>query len=180
MQTTAKEPDPMPKKTPRKANPTTTSSRLKPETVDWFQRYFPSLSGGTTFTIEMLPTAYAHTMAEVRGRFSLGELSMILDVLNGHGNILCYGSSSMAGQHIELSIHDSFRLYPGVYEDKWNIPDPAGFQKRLAGLTHFQKIAIEIWAAGFWENHETAKPEDWCKPLVVTEPEPMETEIDGI
>lgn len=105
---------------------------------------------------EALPRMVRHTLAyELRGKFTKGELSMIVDVLNGHGMTMRM-SPMTPGQHIGLSVSDSFELYPGAYEEKWGV-DKAHMVEALSGLTSFQLAALEYWAAMFWEGDFNAE-----------------------
>ncbi len=141
--------------------------RIDSDTAEWYDQNFPSRNAGVACAIELLPHMYQAALAEIRGVFSKGELSMILDVMNGHAGIMIYGQAGLAGQHIGLNVADSFHLYPGTYEDAWGIEDPVSFQARLAALPRFQSAALEIWAAAFWEKHHDDVPlEDYLKPLL--------------
>lgn len=147
--------------------PIAVAPKIRAEAADFYAAHFPSLNAGATFVLDAFPTIFMATLAEVRGVFSVGELSMILDVLNGHGTLLAYGGAGLSGQYIVPSIADSFHLYPGAYEEKWGISDPDGFIQRLAGLTRAQALCLEIWAAGFWEKKYLDTPvEEYCKPLL--------------
>jgi hypothetical protein len=143
------------------------SPKIDSATAAFYDENFPSRNAGVACAIEILPPLYRSALAEMRGRFSAGELSMILDVQNGSAAIMVYGQGGLAGQHLPLSLADSFHLYPGAYEEKWQIADPQGFLARVAALTRFQVAALEIWAAAFWEKHLDSTPvEDYCAQLL--------------
>jgi hypothetical protein len=126
--------------------------KIEDRAADWYAKTFQSINAGTTFILNAFPTMYTQAMAEMRGKFTYGELGMILDVLNGYGTLLVNQGDSIVGQGILLSMHDSFDLYPGMYEDKWDATKDV--LDKLKELTRFQKACMEIWAAGFWEQHE--------------------------
>jgi len=65
--------------------------------------------------------------------------------------LLAYGSAGLAGQNLPLSIHDSFRLYPGQYEKAWGV-DAEEFTGKLGRLTRFQMACLELWGASFWQG----------------------------
>jgi len=142
--------------------------KITSEAADWYAKMFQTLNAGATFVLDAFPTFYSQTLSEMRGIFSRGELCMIMDVLNGHGTLLlAFGTSSgLIGQHINLSIADSFDLYPGQYQDKWDIPDAQDFMRRLSERSRWQLVCLEIWAAGFWEQHESITPDEYCKDLL--------------
>jgi len=143
--------------------------KIRQETAEWYENGFPSLNAGVTFVIESIPHLYQVALGEMRGMFTRGELNMILDVLNGHGALLAYSSpAGLVGQHITLSIVDSFKLYPGSYEDKWGIDDPKGFVDRLAQRSRWDLACLEIWAARFWEGDYDAPDavDRHCAPLL--------------
>jgi hypothetical protein len=141
--------------------------KITEEAAEWYSKMFQSLNAGATFVLDNFPSFYWHALSEMRGTFSRGELCMILDVLNGHGAVLLYMSHpGGAGQHLLLSISDSFALYPGNYEEAWEIPDAKDFMRRLSERSRWQLICLEIWAAGFWEQHETVTPDEYCKQLI--------------
>ena len=113
------------------------------------------IEGALIWASEAVPRLAKQTLArELRGKFTRGELSMILDVLNGHGMAMRM-SPHTPGQHIGLSIHDSFEIYPGSYEEKWGV-DKAHMLETLKECTVFQLAALEYWAAMFWEGDYNA------------------------
>jgi hypothetical protein len=150
----------------KKVKPVAIAPKIRSDAADFYAAHFPSLNAGATFVLESFPILYRATLAEIRGKFSIGELSMILDVLNGHGSLLAFGGSGLAGQYIVPNIEDSFRLDPGIYEEKWSINDPEGFVRRLSALTRVQGLCLEIWAAGFWEKYMDTTLDEYCRPLI--------------
>ena len=151
----------------KRSAPVAVAPKITAATAEWYKTTWPSLNAGVTIAIEMLPRLHAEAIAELRGKFSRGELAMILDVMNGHAGVMVLGGSMSVGYHIPPNIEDSFRIYPGMYEEKWEITDAAGFVKRLNGVTRFHLVALEIWSAAFWEKHyETVGLDDYCRPLL--------------
>lgn len=133
----------------------------------WYSEIWPSLNAGVTTAIEILPILYRSALAEMKGKFSRGELGMILDVLNGYAGITTMGGWGFVGRGILLEIQDSFRLYPGSYESKWEISDGNDFMRRLSELPRFHLAVLEIWAGAFWEKHYIDTDlDEYIKPLV--------------
>ncbi len=153
---------------PKKDKIVAIAPKIMSDASDWLQQFFPTLNAGATFVLNAFPSFYQYSLNEMRGRFSRGELGMILDVLNGHDMVLSSYqiSPSLIGHHLVLEIADSFRIYPGSYEKQWEIDDPRGFIERLKSLTMFQKICIELWAAAFWHNPETTVLDEHIRPLL--------------
>jgi hypothetical protein len=93
---------------------------------------------------------YQQALSEIRGRFSAGELKMLIDVANGSA-LLIFSGSGVVGSNLILSVDDSFRLYPGSFEGKWAI-EWRPMMAKMEALTRFQLTALEIWAGSFWEG----------------------------
>lgn len=132
----------------QKKTPTSVSPKIQPETAAWLKAAYGSVNRGAAYACDLLPGAVKRTLAEIKGQFSKGELGMILDIMNG----TVIDPADMAGQWILPNLEDAFFLDPGMYEEKWDIPDSADFINRFKGLTHFQKIALEAWVALFWAD----------------------------
>jgi hypothetical protein len=151
-------------------------------TADWYARFFETTNQGVTWALEEVPYLYQAilvtwaleevpylyqaTLTELRGQLTKGELSMILDIMNG--TMFFHGHGGMAGQYLRIGIQDSFDLYPGVYEDKWKT-DKTKFMGKLQAMTRFQVACLELWAAGFWNQHIVGNGVDmneWIQPLL--------------
>lgn len=132
------------------------SPRITEDAVQWYESMFSSSPhAGAKFVLEATPHLYAQTLAEMRGIFSKGELNMIIDAIKGRSR-LEYREARVVGQRIVLFIVDTFRLYPGIYEDKWSIRDPKGFIMRLSTCTRWQLACLEMWANQYliwWVDH---------------------------
>lgn len=89
---------------------------------------------------------YAETINTLKGKFTKGELSMMLDVSNG-----TYLTAGTLAWSLKANIEDSFLLYPNTFEDKWTV-DKEAFLKRLSGLDGFEVGCLQIWAADFWKT----------------------------
>lgn len=144
-----------------------TAPKISAESADFYRRHIPaSLNRTATFILDAFPSFYRSTLAEMRGLFSRGELGLILDVLNGHGMLIlaAHHSPAIIGHAIAIEVEDAIRLSMHL-KDTWKIDDTADFLSRIGSLTHFQKIVLEIWAAGFWVDRDTDM-EEWIKPLM--------------
>lgn len=119
----------------------------------WLSDLFPSANAGAEWVLGNFPSLYIGTLAELRGRFSRGELSMMIDAMNGCMTLFTAGGVGLAGQRLLLSIYDSFRLYPGQYEEKWSV-EADELNGKLQACTRFQVVCLELWSAGFWERED--------------------------
>ena len=78
-------------------------------------------------------------------QFTNGELSMMIDVLNG--TIIDEGSVKHV---LKANIEDSFLLYPGMYQEKWGL-DGSILIEKICILTNEARIWLTIWAREFWD-----------------------------
>jgi len=136
--------------------------KINPEAADWYAKMFKSLNAGTTAILDAFPGFYSHALAEMRGVFTINELSMILDITRSWPP----GFTSFTGHAIKLSVKSCLELFHGQFKERWNIADPKEFLDRLSGLPLFARVCLDIWAAGFWEQHETVTPEEYCAAMI--------------
>lgn len=87
-------------------------------------------------------TLVTATWRELRGRFSTGELNLVLDVLNG-----CATLGALAGQHLVAECEDGIAL--NRYDLKHEV-DAAAFRERLHALSTWERYCVELWAAQWW------------------------------
>jgi hypothetical protein len=73
---------------------------------------------------------------------------MLLDIYNGTA---LDSVSIQNGAGLALSVSDSFDLYPGTYEEKWNTNKDTMIDK-ISGLTDWQCSCLTIWAVDFWRS----------------------------
>lgn len=133
--------------------------RIATKSADWYKQNFTTLNAGAEYTLESIPQIYRLTMAyELKGRFSRGELMLMIDVNNGL--IL---TSGIAGQHMQAQVSDGIAL--DRLDEKWEI-DGDLLNQKVAGLTIFQCFCLEIWIAAFWERHETIDIEKYVGEMV--------------
>ena len=127
--------------------------RVPESAIEFYQQHWSSANGAAEWVLGSFPGMYHAALAEIRGRFSAGELSMLIDVANGSA-LLIYSGAGVVGSNLILSVDDSFRLYPGQFEEKWQI-EWKPMMAKMESLTRFQLTALEVWAGSFWEgDHE--------------------------
>lgn len=131
---------------------TTTSQinfRIAPETKKFYEKNFQSLyQGGKTVT-ELFPSIYAATLMEIKekAKFSEGELSLIVDTLNG-----TIPTPQLMGQTLAISVRDACNI--DRLDEKWGVVDQTSFLKKIKSLTIFQKACLEVWGYTFWWGSE--------------------------
>jgi hypothetical protein len=135
--------------------------RISDSARAFYAETFDNANAGAEYALEMIPILYRVTLArELKGRFTAGELSLILDVSNG-----LMLTPEIAGQQIVPSVVDSMML-DGT-DKKWEV-NQQSFSEKLVDLTLGQAAVLEIWAAAFWVQHDRkgAKTlEDWVGVL---------------
>lgn len=124
--------------------------RLNRITGEFIASHFDTLNSGCEFTLETLPVLYRRTIQEIKGRFTASELALLLSV-SENVTMVSAGVGQLAGQHIALAVSDSFSLYPGKLESDYGVECQHVLNK-LAGLTAFQLICLEIWLAKYWRD----------------------------
>lgn len=139
------------------------SPKIRESAAEFYPDLFRNLNAGATHTLEAFPVLYRRTLHEMRGRFSEGELSLMIDVFNG-----TWLTPDLAGQHLGVQCSDGIAL-DGL-DEKWGV-EKDGFLDRVRTLTVFQAACLELWAVGFWatlpdgvggqENFDR-----WMKPLL--------------
>jgi len=80
-----------------------------------------------------------------RRKFTAGEQSMLLDIFNG-----TFLTPGILGQHIVAQVEDSFRLYPGEYEQNCGV-DKSAMLEKISALDRYDSALIELWSVGFWQ-----------------------------
>ena len=116
--------------------------RIGPQTEKWLEETFSARHPGAEYVLEMMPALYSRTLADLKGRFAQGELSLMIDVFNG--TML---TSHIAGQHLTINCVDGMEL--DKLDEKWEV-EKEKFIEKLKELTIFEAACLEIWANGFW------------------------------
>lgn len=116
--------------------------RLTPAAVDYYTSNFDSLNQGAEYVLHAFPVMARRALAGLKGRFSSGELSIMLDVMNGTAL-----TAIVAGDTLTANVEDAIAL--DHLDEKWHV-DKAEILKKMASLTPFETACLEIWARGFW------------------------------
>lgn len=119
--------------------------------VNFIDDYFSNTRSGAAYIIESFVPLLKRTLAGLHGKFTRGELMLILDTFNATAL-----SAPLAGQHLYLSCCDAVELDNA--DDQWGV-DPASFLGKLEQLSPYQAACIEIWANGFWYGAAHIKDE---------------------
>lgn len=132
------------------------------EAHKFYKLMFLNPNDGAAYILEATPALMRRTIAyELKGRFTPGELQLMLEVMNG--TIL---TPELAGQQISKGRADGMEL-EGL-DEKYQV-DKETMLEKLRELTAFQLAALEIWARGYWESKEYEKDGDgmarWVKML---------------
>lgn len=128
------------------------------KSADFYRGKFSSLNAGLEYILESFPELYAHTMHDLRGKFTRGELMLMIDVMNGH-----WYNPRGAGQEMTPNVSDGIAL--DHLDEKWEIDGPA-LNKKLATLSMFDRACLEIWIQAFWNQDEHSNIEEYVAELV--------------
>jgi len=125
--------------------------RLSDQAAEWYEKNFATRGGGAEFILEAFPTLWKQTLAELRGKFTVGEINLLIDTFNS--TLL---APNLLGQHVELCAHDSMRLDGS--DEKWGVAHDE-FMAKLKNLSLFEKACLEIFVRAFWESGEWENPD---------------------
>lgn len=128
--------------------------RVPESAIEFYQTHWPTPNAAAEWVLGSFPGMYLSALSELRGKFSPGELKMMIDVANGSA-LLIYSGFGAVGANLILSVDDSFRLYPGVFEEKWGVVWKE-IMGKMESLNRFHLTALEIWAGSFWEGNYNA------------------------
>ena len=128
--------------------PARTAPRIAERSAEFYRANFGNLNAGAEYTLDAFPGLYRRTMGSLRGRFTRGELSLILDISNGLSL-----TAGIAGQHLGLQVADGIAL--DALDTKWGV-DAHTLLGKIAGLTVFEAACLEIWGRAYWmqETHD--------------------------
>jgi len=121
------------------------SPRITEATETWLSETFSSLSGGAEYVLEAAESVYRRFVVDMKKAFSQPELKLIIDAYNGH-----MLTARFAGQGLSLGIQDSIK-YDGL-DSKWEI-DGDALVGKIQALSLPEKMLMEAWAKGYWEQH---------------------------
>jgi len=130
--------------------------RISDATERWLSENFASKHAGAELIMDAFPVLYRRGLAELKGRFTGPELSLLLDALNG-----LYLTPILLGQHLVASATDGIQL--DRLDKKWGV-EPESFLQKLDSLSFFEKACLEIWLRAYWESGEEDH-EQWVGKL---------------
>jgi hypothetical protein len=125
--------------------------RISDATAAWLEGNFQSRNAGAQYVLGAFPELCRVTLRELKGRFSPGELSLMIDALQG-----TLPTPQLAGQHLEASIVDAIEL--DKLDGKWSVRR-ASIMGKIMDLTLLERCCLEIWCCSF-------SPEDIPKEFV--------------
>lgn len=137
------------------------SPRLAPGTEDWYLKHFPNRNAGGEYVLAAWPPLYDRTLWELKGRFTRGELMLIVDVFNSTAL-----TPVLAGQELEIQVRDGIDL-DGL-DLKWEIEQVVLLQK-LENLPIFSRAVLTLWANGYWyarPEKELTDLEEYVKTML--------------
>lgn len=135
-----------------------TAPRIIEKTADFYRGKFDTLNAGLEYVLEATPDLYAHTMHALRGKFTRGELMLVIDAMNGH-----WYNPHGAGQEMTPNVADGIAL--DRLDEKWEI-DGAALNQKLAALTMFDRACLEIWVQAFWNQVDHSNVEEYVGGLL--------------
>jgi len=117
--------------------------------ADPLVQQFRDPATGIEHIVRTLAMLYRRTLADLKGRFDQGELSLMLDVFNATALM-----PQIAGQHLLINCVDGMEL--DRLDKKWKVDRPE-FTKKLEALTLLEAACLEFWANGFWYGTNEAR-----------------------
>jgi hypothetical protein len=138
-----------------------TAPRIGEQSAEFYKSVFQSLNWGLEYTLDAFPALYRRTLHDLRGKFSWGELSLIVDVFNATALM-----PQIAGQHLDAQVADGIDL--DHLDQKWEI-DGTALNAKISALPIFTAACLEIWANGFWYRESPEDPldfEGWIAQLL--------------
>ena len=110
----------------------TVGPRLSDEAAKWYESNFDTRGGGAEFILEAFPILYKRTLGELRGKFSAGEISLLIDTFNS-----TMITPRLLGQSLELCADDSMRLDRSHNRVAWGgagpVTDTSGYYSAFVG-----------------------------------------------
>jgi hypothetical protein len=132
---------------------TKTAPRISDKSAEFYRGTFGNLNQGLEYTLDVFPALYRYTLNALKGRFSRGELMLMIDVCNG-----LWLTPRMAGQHMDAQVSDGIAL--DHLDERWEI-NGQELNKKIGGLTIFETACLEIWVQAFWKQDEHSNLEEY-------------------
>lgn len=136
---------------------TKTAPRILDKSTDFYKLTFETLNAGLEFILDSFPRLYRQTIFDLRGKFTRGELMLLIDVNNG--TML---SPDTIGWSAAANAVDGIKL--DRLDKKWNINGKA-FVAKLQTLTIFELACLELWVQTFWNQDKHNNIEEYVKGL---------------
>ena len=118
------------------------SPRIEDQSREFLSTNFSTLNAGAEYVLDGFPMLYNRALHEMRGHFSEGELSFLVEAFKDTKL-----SPQLAGQQFKIFCDDAMTFRN--LDDKWKIKSDA-FLKKIENITSFQAACLEIWAKKFW------------------------------
>ena len=110
---------------------------------------FKNTNSGATFVLESFPHIFKATLGEIKGKFTPGELDLIIDACEGL-ELLPVLPGMQASLHIE-NIIEKDGLVGGDSKSGEDV------LKKISSLSISQKSMLEIWACACWHRQKTGQ-----------------------
>jgi len=128
------------------------TARIDPELKSFLERYGADISAQLREDLIVLQELVRRTEADLAGRFTVGEASLLCDVLNGYHFTPEHIGSQAQGLALEVS--DGCRL--NALDEKWGV-FAEGLVDKLKDLTSLEAYILVHWARIFWTKPEAGK-----------------------
>jgi hypothetical protein len=102
------------------------------ENEELLKKYFPNIHFGMRYAFEAFSNILQNSLADLKNIFTKEELEIIVNVFRD-----VKLEPSLAGFQIQERV-------------KRSVPRNSSLLKKISTLSLPQKIALEIWAAGYW------------------------------
>lgn len=137
---------------------TKTAPRISDKSAALYKSIFGNTNAGMEYIGDAFPALYRHAIDDLRGKFTRGELMLMIDVCNG-----LWLTPMMAGQHMISQVSDGIAL-DGL-DEKWEV-DGKELNKKIADLTIFEAACLELWVQAFWQQDEHGNIEEYIAGLL--------------
>jgi len=118
------------------------SPRIENQSREFLSTKFSTLNAGAEYVLDGFPMLYNRALHEMRGQFSNGELSFLVEAFKETKL-----SPQLAGQQFRIFCDDAMTFRK--LDEKWKIKGEV-FLKKIDNITSFQMACLEIWAKKFW------------------------------
>lgn len=122
------------------------SPRISEANQKFYGMMFENINQGADYTLDAFPHLYKNTMESLKGRFSRGELMLMIDVNKGS-----FLTAIMAGQHLNAKVADG--IARNYLDAKWEI-DGKILKEKMAAVSIFEIACLEIWVNSFWAQDD--------------------------